>query len=212
MRSTFYLLLGLILVAIPLSAPTLDAVEVDDHPITNDMLAEAYDSTESQDCHTWSERWFVSDSSDQALAMRVVTDHHRLRMVHFEVGNIPDLVIKTIDLYKHRKPMPQNERPGCIQQLLETAQRIPSTHFITKKGLRLGMSSQEAVGRFGDPNKTGTTLEGELYIWDFVGEHALDYRKAEKPDVYAENSWGYHVKILFGKERAIVIILSDDIP
>ena len=216
MAQIYNLCIGFSLSVVLFLAPFSHAIEVDDYPIANEMLTSGYDDIGSQDCRSSGKAWFVNDSNNQALVISLYTDYHREKLIRFDPHGIPDIVFQSIDLYKrktnHYERISREEEPNCLQQFLEVAARIPSNYFITKKGFTLGISTQEAIKYYGDPHNIKSTSEGKLLIWDFVGEHMLTKEKAKKYEVYAANSWGYHVKILFKKEKAIAIMMVNDFP
>jgi hypothetical protein len=198
-----------------LSAPLLHAIEEDSYPIENERLTKYYGGIGSQDCHSFNKAWFVNEAGDQALVIGLYTDYHKIRMLHFNPENIPDVVLKFIDLH-YRKPknsghwelLSANEKRQCMEHFLNNAESIPSHYFITTQGFTLGMSIQRAIKNYGNPHSVEITPEGKLLSWEFAADPSLEGRQPEKSEVYAENSFGYHLKILFINEKSTAIVMA----
>ena len=63
-----------------------------------------------------------------------------------------------------------------------------------------------------EPDAAETTPEGKPLSWDFAGDPSLTGMNAKEADVYAENSFGYRIIMLFDNEKAAAIIMESDIP
>jgi hypothetical protein len=74
------------------------------------------------------------------------------------------------------------------------------------------MPPQKAIDYYGKPTRIETTSEGKLLLWDFTADPSIPGIKTKEGEIYAENSFGYHLKILFDNEKAAAIIMISDIP
>ena len=123
----------------------LHAIEEDSYPIENERLAKYYGGMGSRECHSFDKAWFVNEAGDQALVIGLHADYHKIRFLHFNPENIPDVVLKFIDLhYRDQensgswKMLPTNEKRQCMKRFLDTAERIPTRYFVTSQGFTLG--------------------------------------------------------------------------
>jgi hypothetical protein len=108
----------------------------------------------------------------------------------------------------HWELLPTNEKRQCMEHFLNNAESIPSRYFITTQGFTLGMSLQRAIKKYGNTHSIETTPEGKLLSWEFAADPSLGGRKPEEGEVYAENSFGYYLKILFVNEEATAIVMA----
>ena len=211
--------IGLGLLAFLFFAPFVQAIEEDGYPIENHRLKKYYGLIGSEDCGSGDQAWFVNETRNQALVIMLYTDYHRIQSLHFNPGNIPEIIFKAVALHKRESkysglwiPLPPVEKARCMEHFLEIAESIPSRYFITNKGFRLGMPPQKAIEYYGNPTRVETTSEGNLLSWDFAGDPSIPGIKVKEGQVYVESSFGYHLKILFDNEKAAAIIMRSDIP
>ena len=201
------------------SASVLPAMEEDGYPIENYRLNKYYGPIEWEDCAAGDMAWFVNEAGDQALVMMLYTDYHRLYYWHFNPKDMPEVIFNSIGLPDRKSknspewiPLTPEEKTGCLEHFLQIADRLPSRYFITNKGFRLGMPPQKFIDYFGNPTGEETTSEGKLLSWDFTGDPSIPGMKTNQGQAYVENSYGYHLKILFDNEKAAAIIMLSDIP
>jgi hypothetical protein len=211
--------IGLSLLAFLLFAPFVHAMEEDGYPIENERLAKYYGPIGSQDCSSGDQAWFLNETRAQALIIMLYTDYHRIQSLHFNPGNIPQIIYESVALHKRKSKnsglwiqLPPDEKARCMEHFLEIAESIPSSYFMTNKGFRFGMTPQKAIEYYGNPTRIETTSEGKLLSWDFAGDPSIPGMKAKAGEVYVENSFGYHLKILFDNEKAAAIIMRSDVP
>jgi hypothetical protein len=197
------------------SVSILHAIEEDSYPIENERLTKYYGSIGSQDCNSFDIAWFVNNKKDQALVIWLHTDYHKIRSLHFNPGDIPDLVLKYIDLHYRNtensglwKPLPLLEKRRCMEHFLENAESIPSRYFVTVQGFTLGMYSQDAIEHYGSPHSVETTPEDKIFSWEYAADPSLAGRQPEEGKAYAKNSFGYHIKILFENDKAVAIVMA----
>ena len=102
------------------SAPLLQAVEEDSYPVENERLTKYYGGIGSRNCHSFNKAWFVNEKGDQALVIGLHAGHKN-RFLHFNPGNIPDVVLKFIDLHYRKqersgywKLLPLHEKRRCM--------------------------------------------------------------------------------------------------
>ena len=107
-------------------------------------------------------------------------------MLHFNPENIPNVVLKFIDLHYrksgHWELLPANKKRQCIEHFLKNAETIPSRYFITTPGFTLGMSIQRAINNYGNPHTVETTPEGKLLSWEFAADPSLAGRQPKEGD------------------------------
>jgi hypothetical protein len=207
--------MGLSFLAFLFLASVMHAMEEDGYPIENYRLDKFYGITGSEDCAAGDLAWFVDESGDQALVIGLHVDYHKIRFLHFNPENIPDVVLEFIDLH-YRKPehsgswklLAANEKRRCMEHFLDKAERIPSSYFVTIRGFALGMSAQEAEKHYGSPHSVETIPEGRILSWEFAGDPSLLGRRPNADQPYAENSFGYHIKILFEEDKAAAIVMA----
>ena len=199
--------------------PFVPAMEEDGYPIENYRLNKYYGVIGSEDCASGDMAWFVNETGNQALIIMLYTDYHRIQSWHFNPEDMPDIIFNSIALPERKSknsrewtPLSPEEKTSCLQHFLGIADRIPSRYFITNKGFRLGMPPQKAIDYYGNPTRVETTSEGKLLSWDFAGDPSIPGMKTKEGEAYVENSYGYHLKILFHSEKAAAIIMISNIP
>jgi hypothetical protein len=200
-------------------APSVHGIEEDGYPIENYRLNKYYGFIGSGNCAAGDLAWFVNETKEQALVIMLYTDYHRVYSWHFNPKNIPKIIFNDIALHKSKSkysggliPLLPEEKTACLEHFLEIADRIPYPYFITNKGFRLGMPPQKAIDYYGKPTRIEMTSEGKLLLWDYAADPSMPGTKTKKGEVYAENSFGYHLKILFDNEKAAAIIMRSEIP
>jgi len=205
--------------ALLLSVPLLHAIEEDGYPIENYRLNKYYGPIEWEDCAAGDIAWFVNEVGDQALVIMLYTDYHRLYSWHFNPKDMPEIIFNSIGLPARKSknsrewiPLTPEEKTACLKHFLDIADRIPSRYFITNKGFNLGMPPQKFMNYYGNPTSAETTPEGKLLSWDFTADPSIPSVKTKENQAYMENSFGYHLKILFNNEKATAIIMLSDIP
>jgi hypothetical protein len=165
------------------------------------------------------DRYPIDEKGDQALVILLSTDYHRVQSWHFNPENIPDIVFNSIGFPQRKSKnsrgwiaISPEEKTSCLKHFLEIADRVPSRYFLTNKGFKLGMPPQKVTDYYGNPTRVETTSEGRLLSWDFAGDPSIPGLKANDGQAYFENTYGYHLKILFSNEKATAIIMRSDIP
>lgn len=108
--------------------------------------------------------------------------------------------------------MPAEDTTGCLEHFLEIADRIPSRYFVTDKGFTLDMPPGKFIEHYGEPTRVETTSEGKLLSWDFAGDPSIPGLKTKDGRLHVENSFGFHLRILFDEEKAVAILMQSDIP
>ncbi len=123
---------------------TIEKFEVDDFPITNEMLANKtskYSSYKKQSGQTFSfdKVWFRNDTLKQFLVFELYTDYHRLVTYHFLENEIPNDLINIMELHVDGgKLATYNQKSKDFKGFLKQATKINSYYFISDKGFRLG--------------------------------------------------------------------------
>ena len=198
---------------------TAFAFITDDYPITEDMLRQTQRSIEYKNWGSYDRAWFANDKHKQALIIDIYTDYYKGQIIHCYTDNIPNLVYTSLELHGKKEDneleydlLDDKFKPEAVNHFLKYAQRISSQYFKTHKGYSLGMSSKKAVRLYGKPTGIQETRDGKLFTWDYVGDFMGDIRKSELPKDYAVDSFGYHVKVLFKNDKAVVIIMGNDNP
>ncbi|MBN2320402.1 MAG: hypothetical protein JXR49_15075 [Acidobacteria bacterium] len=162
--------------------------------------------------------WFVNDRINQALIIKLHVDYHRTQLIHFDIRQMPSVVLDSLELHTRSKTgkgyelLDDNLKPGALFNFLEIAKRIAPKYFITNRGFSLGMSPDEAVELYGAPNAVRETKDGKLCVWDYTGELEMADKKKDSTVQYVADSLGHHIKILFQDGKAMVIIMLNDVP
>jgi hypothetical protein len=207
------------MMTVPCQPSDSHAFIADDYPVTNDMLDEFYGHPiQCRGAASFDKAWFVNDTISQALVIELYTDYHRLQLIHFNIIQIPNIVFRSLELHSKADNqttyvfLNEKSKPDAVRCLIKAAKRISPNYFKTNKGFSLGMSSKNAVKFYGAPSTMQETNEGTLYSWDFLGDDMGYANKSDLPANYVVNSFGYHVKILFKNNKAVVIIMENDAP
>ncbi len=190
----------------------------DDYPVTNDMFRGFEHPIQCRSAASFDKAWFVNDTISQALVIELYTDYHRLQLIHFNTRQIPNIVFRSLELHSKTDNeatyslLDDKSKPDAVNCFLKVAKRLSPNYFKTNKGFSLGMSSKKAVRLYGTPSAMQETNEGKLFSWDFVGDYMGDANKGDLPANYVVNSFGYHIKVLFKNDKAVVIIMENDTP
>lgn len=219
MKRMLPIVAGLFLPALLLSASLLPAMEEDGYPIENYRLNKFFGPIRWKDCGAGDMAWFENETGDQALVIMLYTDYDRVYYWHFNPRDMPEIIFNSIGLPDKKSknsrewiPLSPEEKTECLEHFLKTADRIPSRYFISNKGFRLGMPPQKVIDYYGNPTRTETTSEGKLLSWDFAADPSVPGVKTKEGLPYIENSFGFHLKILFDNKKATAIIMISDIP
>jgi hypothetical protein len=197
---------------------TIKRFLVDDYPITNTMLAYKTSNNssykkQSGQTYSYDKVWFSNDTLKQTLVFELYTDYHRMVTYHFYNNDIPTDLINRMELHIDGGELAsENQKLKDFNGFLNQTTKINSTFFITDKGFRLGDTKQNAINKYGKPDKQSTSNGIEKLEWKFIG----DMNYADKTDLngkpLAKDSFGHQVVMYFKNGKLIGQILHNDIP
>jgi hypothetical protein len=206
-------------IKVPVAIPdTIMKFVVDDYPVSNEMFADKTSNNSSykkQSGQTFSydKKWFRNHTLKQILVFELYTDYHRLLIYKFLENDIPNDLIKRIELHLDNGKLATDEQKlKDFDGFLKQATKINSTYFITYKGFRLGDTKQKSIDIYGNPNKQTTTDGIERLEWIFIGENSSDNKADLKGKSIAVNSFGHQIIMYFRNGKLIGQILHNEIP
>lgn len=197
---------------------TIEKFEVDDFPITNEMLADKtgkYSSYKKQSGQTFSfdKVWFRNDTLKQFLVFELYTDYHRLVTYHFLENDIPNDLINIMELHVNSgKIASNNQKSKDFNGFLKQAIKINSYYFISDKGFRLGDKKQKAIDVYGKPDKESMNADFEKLEWEFIGDIFYDGKTDLKGKPLAKESFGHQIIMYFKNGKLVGQILHNAIP
>jgi hypothetical protein len=198
---------------------TIKRFDVDDFPVTYEMIAEqkmdnnsSYSKTSGK-TKSLDKTWFTNDTLKQTLIFELYTDGHRLVTFHFYNNEIPTELIDRIELHTSEgelasKQQKRNDFKGFLTQSI----KINSKYFITDKGLKLGDNKQKILKLYGQPDKRTTNNGIEKLEWNFVGDILYDGKEDLKGKPLAKDNYGHQAYLFFKNGKLIGQILHNDIP
>ena len=189
---------------------------VDDYPVTNEMFRVSKTNSNNytaQSGNTISNDkvWFCNDTLNQILVFELYTDYYILATYHFYKNDIPMDLLKSIELLTERREIAdEKQKLKDINGFLMQAKRISKTFFITKKGIELGNTKQEAIKIYGETTKKSTVELTEKLEWEFVGDSMPNHQETLKGKALAKNSWGHKIQMYFKDGKLIGQVLMND--
>ena len=105
-------------------------------------------------------------------------------MVLFSSSDLPDDVLDELQISTRDGVASIDAKRANWSDLLGKALTIPSRHFETNKGLRLGEKVTKAIKIFGDPHNVRTSGNAKVYEWGFPGGWYYGWE-------YSESSLGF---------------------
>lgn len=188
---------------------SLPKLEVDDYPISNKMLTEAK-YLDTPILH-FDGVWFTY--KNQVLAFALYTDNFRYAIFHFEKDNIPDAMLKKIELMTPEgKPADFALKRKIFSKLFQTINPLPHNFFRTNKGFVLGDNKINAISIYGRPHTSLIENGIEILSWEFTGDIFYDGKTDLKGTPLAKNSFGHQVTMYFEKQKLIGLFLHNNIP
>lgn len=192
---------------VPLS-DTVPLLVTDDYLVTDKML----EKKKIINGQTYSEEfvWFTNDTLNQTVIFELYTDYHRLSVIHIFNDKIPG------GLFEKLTEASGATYPGgsidSIENKIKSAEKISSRYFVSLKGIQLGKKKSDVINTYGPVDTIIKFKDSEMYSWDFMGDAFLSENKTAKNKPYAQNSFGYQVKMFFRNDILIAMYLHNDIP
>lgn len=212
------------------SSDSVITFNVDDYPVTDKMfmkLSKNNDSLKMKSGPVFSldKVWFTNDTLHQTLVFELYTDNFRLEIYHFDNSDIPEGIIKHMELDISKSKYDNvfelasyEQKKDYLNGFIRQSEKINQKYFITDKGFKLNDLKDKAIKIYGKPDHTKIDNGIEVCEWDFYGDYVLsdDYTDTKKIDLHgkplAKNSFGNQVIMYFRNNKLIGIILHNDIP
>jgi len=210
-----------------LISDTIKKMEVDDYPVTNDMLADKSSNNSSYkkksgEIFSLDKVWFSNDTLNQTLVFELYTDYHRLYIYHLYNNDIPNDLINHMELDVSKSKFDNifdsatfKQKRAYFSGFVNTAIKINQRYFKTRKGFRLGDKKEKAIRVYGNPDKCLTVNNIEKCEWKFEGDYIESeeiHPKAKTKRPFAKDSFGYSVMMYFRNNNLIAMIIRNDIP
>ena len=192
--------------------------EVDDFPVTDEMIGERYHFLKNKkDWYVKGQVWFMNKKLGQTIIFDLYTDFWRYGTYLFGNEFIPIEAKKVIGLqwlYSAGDDVDKKERDEYLKKYYNLTKEIPISYFKTKKGFKLGSKKEKALKVYGKPDKVTKQDGYEKLEWDFVGHemYLYDGKKDKKGRPHAKDVWGYHVKMYFKNNKLSALIIYNDPP
>jgi hypothetical protein len=202
-------------------------MEVDDYPVTDDLFTDNSNNNSSYKkksgvIFSLDKVWFTNDTLKQTLVFEPYTDYHRLYIYHLFNNDIPNDLIKHMELYFSKSKFDNvfdtatfEQKKTSFSGFVNTAIKINKRYFTTKKGFKLGEKKEKAISVYGNPDKCLTVDNIEKCEWKFEGDYVESeqiHSKAKIKRPFAKDSFGYSVLMYFRNDTLIAMIISNDIP
>jgi hypothetical protein len=197
-------------ISIPLSIKFFD---VDDYPVTNDILRKYATTVKDGYQYTSEYVWFSDRRRNQTMVFELYTDFHRLWTYNFFDDEVSPWALKKMEV-----SIPDKQASEYIKNVISSANNVDDKYFITSKGFVLGDQIQKAVDQYGKPDQTFKRDELDIYHWEFMGDNTYEYKKFRKEKVdlngkpIARNSHGHEVFMLIHTGRIVGILFHNLIP
>lgn len=191
--------------------------EVDDFPVTNEMLTCNDNSSTCEvkykELVSFDKIWFTNDTLKQTLVFEMYTDKFRVAAFLFDNKNITADLIKTIEFNTADGDVaPDKLKSAYFKNFIPLARKINSAYFKSNKGFKLGDPKEKFIRVYGKPDNIETVQGIEEYYWEFIGELLYDGKKDLKNKPLAKDNFGHQVTMFFKNNKLIAFILHNDIP
>jgi hypothetical protein len=186
----------------------------DDYPVSNNMFVGNYEERNSGEITSFDKAWFTNDTLKQTLVFELYTDYFRCEIFHFYNNDIPDDLIKIMELNVANgtgDTATELQKKKYFKEFLSSSKKINKSYFITNKGLKLGDHKNKAVLIYGKPDKSFISKGIEKYEWNFEGDEPEIANKTTTTKPLAEG-FGYRVRMFFKNDKLIAMILNNYIP
>lgn len=194
---------------------SLKTFEVDEYPITLELLENLSRKNgilqiESGEIVSYDTAWFTDDT--QTIAIKLATDYHRFYTYHFLNNDYPKELQSQIGFNTKDGNLATTEQINAnFQGILKQSKAIPSSYFISRKGIEMGMNKEKAKSIYGNPDSSTIIEQTEKLIWSFHGDNEdLIHVTTEKPR--AKDSYGHKIIMYFKKNKLIAHVIFNDIP
>ncbi len=197
---------------------TINAISVDDYPVTNEMLEgkkedQSSHKMQSGQTYSYDKVWFSNDTLKQTIVFELYTDYHRMVTYHFYNNNIPADLINIMELNIDGGELAsEKQKQKDFNGFIKQTAKINSSYFVSEKGFRLSDTKQKAIDIYGKPDRYSMKDESEKLEWDFIGDKLYESKTSFKDKPFAKNSFGYKIIMYFSNGKLIAQILHNDIP
>ena len=191
----------------------LNTFIVDDYPITENMLKKRKSEIKINGLATSDQVWFTNKNLNQTIIIYIYTDYHRVRISHFKNDEILKQVIEGLEFNTENGGLATfQQKEKSINSFIEKANEIPSKYFYSDKGMHIGTKKSWAIHIYGNPHKYQKINNYEIFIWEFVGDITINKHITIKNKVFAKNSFGHQITMIFKNGKLIGHILYNAIP
>jgi hypothetical protein len=192
---------------------------VDDYPITNEMFAKQIADNSSTYKKTsgltqsLDKVWFGNDTIKQTLVFELYTDNHRLITYHFYNKELPDDLIKQIELHTTDGEIAtEKQKQKDFQGFLFQAEKINSVFFVSGNGFKLGDNKGKIIKIYGNADEHTINNGFEKLVWKFIGDNLYSGKQNLKGKPLVKDSYGHQVIMYFKENKLAGQILYNDIP
>lgn len=188
---------------------------VDDFPVKDNMLGKEKNQIylKSEKLRSIDKVWFINRDSSQVLVFELYTDKYHVETFLFPGSKIHPALLKRLSIHTEGESLATlDEKKEGINGLVDSAKRIASKYFITRKSIRLGDNKEKIIKAYGDPTKSSLEDDVEVLQWKFTGEYAYDGVSDLKGIPLAKNSFGHEAVAIFKEDHLIGLIFYNDIP
>jgi hypothetical protein len=196
---------------------TLKRFEVDGYPITNEMLEcdnkIGIREIKNKNIISLDKVWFTNDSLNQTIVFEMYTDGFRVAIFHFNNNDIPDALIKKIELHKTYGDLASStQKLENFKGFIPLAKKIKSTYFKSNKGVELGDSKEKVLNLYGKPNTILSSNGLDEYSWEFIGDLLYDGKSNLNGKPLAKDNFGHKATMYFKENKLVALSLYNDIP
>ena len=190
---------------------SIQAFNVDDYPINNEMLKGNHGLKKSGVINSFDKVWFTNQDKNEVLVFELYTDYHRLITYHFDNNNVPEIIVKRMELHVEGGELATLvQKTKHFKGLIEQSIEINKNKFISEKGIFLGMSKKRGIEMYGIPDTQEIESGFKTLKWEFIGDASNEITNHVKP--IAMESFGHSVTMIFRNDSLVGYILYNDIP
>lgn len=138
---------------------------------------------------SWGDVLIYNDSLRQGICLARGTDGRLPVMLMFANTQVPDEIIKEIQVQEEKKHggstlAPVDKKRRLWNHIIAAAPRIPEDHFRTVRGLRIGDSVGKAVKLYGEPHDRRRNNDIEILEWAFASPYSYSFVFDDAEEVF----------------------------
>jgi|SRR6185312_5480680 len=209
--------LAILLIPFVCFAQKTKYIQADDYAIDNALLKNGYDGKEINGIYFIDQVWFKNDSLKQSILISLYTDYHRIHILHFKNDSVPYDLLPYIQFFKKVSQSELDTVSPTVTQknipiFLKGATTLPKKYFVTKHGLKLGLTKTALLKKCGAPHSTTTKNNLEVLVWNYPGDQGYTENQKKPQGTLAKNSFGYTLTTFLKNDQVIALRIDNDIP